>query len=101
MDETQRAHSHEELDHRVEGLRDPPGARRPSFGRDGLLRYSLNGCESTDATQSRSQVEPVVPVSKARWTLLWRWEDGHRVTIYEPLRPSAVKILRKKGWKLL
>lgn len=34
------------------------------------------------------------------WRLLYRWEDGYRVLVYEPLLQKELYDKRQEGWKL-
>lgn len=39
-------------------------------------------------------------MSRRKWMLLFRWEEGRRVYIYEPLRKHELEKRLLKGWKL-
>lgn len=39
-------------------------------------------------------------MTRAKWVLLYRWEHGQKVWIYEPLRSTGLKLRKKEGWRI-
>lgn len=36
-----------------------------------------------------------------KWMLLFRWEEGYPVYLYEPLKNGELQSRIRKGWKLI
>lgn len=43
----------------------------------------------------------VVKKRKRIWTLLYRWEEGQKVWLYEPLRKYELQARKRQGWKVV
>jgi hypothetical protein len=40
-------------------------------------------------------------MARRKWTLLFRYEEGQRVYLYEPLQKHELNSRLKKGWRVI